>query len=119
METLSSSIDSSSPEFKQNSEYHKGLASELNQRLARVREGGGEKYRRRQEDQGKLFVRERIERLLDPNSPFLEFSALAAADLYDNEGKASASSGSTSASASDGASVAPGAGIAMRDGVSF
>src|SRR5215208_2538468 len=86
METLSSSIDSSSPEFKQNAEHHKKLASELKDRLARVREGGGEKYRKRQEEQGKLFVRERIERLLDPGSPFLELSALAATDLYDNEG---------------------------------
>src|SRR5512134_2480759 len=86
METLSSSIDSSSPDFQQNSQYHKSLADELKQRLAKVREGGGEKYRKRQEAQGKLFVRERIERLLDPNSPFLELSALAATDLYDNEG---------------------------------
>jgi 3-methylcrotonyl-CoA carboxylase beta subunit len=111
METLSSSINASSSDFKQNSEHHRALANELKQRLAKVREGGGEKYRKRQEEQGKLFVRERIERLLDPNSPFLEFSALAATDLYDNEGKASASSGRTSASASDGESVAPGAGI--------
>ena len=86
MEILSSSIEPSSPEFKQNSEHHKGLADELKERLARVREGGGEKYRKRQEEQGKLFVRERIERLLDPGSPFLELSALAATDLYDNEG---------------------------------
>src|SRR5574339_120433 len=86
MEILSSSIDTSSPEFKQNTEHHKRLANELKERLARVREGGGEKYRRRQEEQGKLFVRERIERLLDPGSPFLELSALAATDLYDNEG---------------------------------
>src|SRR4030095_13874065 len=86
METLSTSIDTSSSEFKQNSEHHKYLAKELKERLARVREGGGEKYRKRQEEQGKLFVRERIERLLDPNSPFLEFSPLAAYDLYDNEG---------------------------------
>ncbi len=86
METLSSSIDSTSPEFKQNAEHHRALAHELKQRLVKVREGGGEKYRKRQEEQGKLFVRERIERLLDPNSPFLEFSTLAATDLYDNEG---------------------------------
>jgi 3-methylcrotonyl-CoA carboxylase beta subunit len=85
METLSSSIDSSSPEFKQNADHHRTLANELKQRLARVREGGGEKYRKRQEEQGKLFVRERIERLLDPGSPFLELSALAANDLYDSE----------------------------------
>src|SRR5512147_906471 len=86
MEILSSSIDTSSPEFKQNSQYHKQLANDLKERLAKVREGGGEKYRKRQEEQGKLFVRERIERLLDSGSPFLELSALAATDLYDNEG---------------------------------
>jgi acetyl-CoA carboxylase carboxyltransferase component len=86
MEILSSSIDTSSPDFQQNSEHHKKLANELKDRLARVREGGGEKYRKRQEEQGKLFVRERIDRLLDPNSPFLELSALAATDLYENEG---------------------------------
>src|SRR5215216_2272306 len=86
MEIISSSIDTSSPDFKQNAEHHKQLANELRERLARVREGGGEKYRKRQEEQGKLFVRERIERLLDPGSPFLELSTLAAYDLYDNEG---------------------------------
>jgi 3-methylcrotonyl-CoA carboxylase beta subunit len=86
MEILSSSIDSSSPEFQQNSEHHHSLANELKDRLARVREGGGEKYRKRQEEQGKLFVRERIERLLDPGSPFLELSTLAAWDMYDGEG---------------------------------
>ena len=84
METLSSSIALSSPEFKQNYEHHKRLADELKERLRRVREGGGEKYRRRQEEQGKLFVRERIDRLLDPGSPFLELSALAAWDLYED-----------------------------------
>ena len=85
MEILSSSINSASTEFKTNSEHHRGLANELRERLAFVRQGGGEKYRKRQEEQGKLFVRERIERLLDPGSPFLEFSPLAATDLYDNE----------------------------------
>ena len=86
MEILVSSVDSSSPDFQQNSQHHRNLASKLKDRLARVREGGGEKYRRRQEEQGKLFVRERIERLLDPGSPFLELSALAADGLYEKEG---------------------------------
>jgi 3-methylcrotonyl-CoA carboxylase beta subunit len=86
MEALSSSLDAGSPEFKVNSKYQRALAKELKERLARVREGGGEKYRKRQEEQGKLFVRERIDRLLDPGSPFLELSPLAAWDLYDNEG---------------------------------
>src|SRR5512135_2125680 len=85
METLSSSIDLSSPEFQQNAQHHKQLAKQLKERLAKVREGGGEKYRKRQEEQGKLFVRERIDRLLDPGAPFLELSALAAYDLYDGD----------------------------------
>ena len=82
METLSSALDPQSPEFKANAEHNRALASELKKRLALVREGGGEKYRKRHEEQGKLFVRERIERLLDPGAPFLELSALAAWNMY-------------------------------------
>jgi len=50
-----------------------------------MRQGGGEKYRQRHESLGKLFVRERIERLLDPGSPFLELSPLAAWGMYDDQ----------------------------------
>ncbi|MBI3161483.1 MAG: methylcrotonoyl-CoA carboxylase [Chloroflexi bacterium] len=85
METLSSALDPQSPEFKANTEHNRALARELKKRLAHAREGGGEKYRKRHEEQGKLFVRERIERLLDPGAPFLELSALAAINLYNNE----------------------------------
>src|SRR5690349_151096 len=85
MEILSSSIDTSSPDFQQNSEHHKKLANELKDRLGRVREGGGEKYRKRQEEQGKMSVRERIERWLDPGAPFLELSPLAATNMYNDE----------------------------------
>ena len=98
METLSTSINSSSSDFQQNSKHHRALADTLRQRLTLVQEGGGQKYRKRQEDQGKLFVRDRIERLLDPNSPFLEFSALAAWDMYEDQ-------------ASGDSQAAPGAGI--------
>ncbi|MGE5775779.1 MAG: carboxyl transferase domain-containing protein, partial [Chloroflexota bacterium] len=82
MEILQTNINPDSDDFHQNSQHHKQLANELKERLAHVREGGGEKYRKRHEGQGKLFVRERIDRLLDPGSPFLELSALAAYDLY-------------------------------------
>jgi acetyl-CoA carboxylase carboxyltransferase component len=85
MEILPTSLDPQSAEFLANAEYHRALAADLRQRLALVRQGGGEKYRRRHEEQGKLFVRERIERLLDPGSPFLELSALAADGLYGGE----------------------------------
>jgi len=86
MEIIQTNLTPDSEDFQQNSQHHRQLANELKERLARVREGGGEKYRKRQEEQGKLFVRDRIDRLLDPGSPFLELSALAAWDLYDNEG---------------------------------
>ena len=54
----------------------------------RSRQGGGARYLERHRAQGKLPVRERIDRLLDPGSPFLELSPLAAWDLYDNEAPA-------------------------------
>jgi len=85
MDILHSQISTQSAEFLANAEHHRALAADLRQRLELVRQGGGEKYRRRQEEQGKLFVRERIERLLDPGSPFLELSALAADGMYGNE----------------------------------
>lgn len=85
METLSSAVNSQSQEYKTNAEHNRALAKELKERLKIVHEGGGEKYRKRHEEQGKLFVRERIERLLDVNSPFLECSALAAYKLYDDD----------------------------------
>lgn len=86
METLPTGVDAASAEFQVNDRHHRALAAELKERLAQVRQGGGGKYRKRHEAQGKLFVRERIERLLDPGAPFLELSALAAWDLYHREG---------------------------------
>ncbi|HEV8320921.1 MAG TPA: carboxyl transferase domain-containing protein [Myxococcota bacterium] len=61
-----------------------GLVAELRARLARAREGGGAKYVERHRARGKLFVRDRIERLLDPGTPFLELSPLAANGLYED-----------------------------------
>jgi 3-methylcrotonyl-CoA carboxylase beta subunit len=60
------------------------LAAELRERLAAVRRGGDERARARHVERGKLLVRERVDRLLDPGSPFLELSPLAAYDLYDD-----------------------------------
>jgi 3-methylcrotonyl-CoA carboxylase beta subunit/propionyl-CoA carboxylase len=82
METLQSHISPNSAEFLANAAHQRALAEELRQRLELVRQGGGEKYRAHHEEQGKLFVRERIERLLDPGSPFLELSPLAAWEMY-------------------------------------
>jgi 3-methylcrotonyl-CoA carboxylase beta subunit len=60
------------------------LSAELRERLATVREGGGEAARERHTKRGKLLPRERVDRLLDPGSPFLELSPLAAYELYDD-----------------------------------
>jgi 3-methylcrotonyl-CoA carboxylase beta subunit/propionyl-CoA carboxylase len=64
------------------------LVGELRGRLDRVREGGGAKYIERHRAQGKLAVRDRIARLLDAGSPFLELSPLAAYEMYDGEAPA-------------------------------
>ncbi len=85
METLETSISPDDPQFLANKKHNLSLVHILRERLAIIRAGSGEKYRRRQEEQGKLFVRDRIERLLDPGSPFLELSPLAAFDMYDLE----------------------------------
>src|SRR5690606_2215507 len=82
MQPIQSNINPRSDEFKRNAEHNRALAAELRERLAEVRAGGGEKYRQRHEEQGKLFVRDRIDKLLDPGSPFLELAPLAAWDLY-------------------------------------
>ena len=62
-----------------------GLVAELRERSAKVRQGGGPAVVEKHLKRGKLFVRDRIERLLDPDTPFLEFSTLATWDMYDND----------------------------------
>ena len=85
MDVLDSQIDPHDAQFIANAEHNRTLAATLRERLAAVRQGGGEKYRQRQTEQGKLFVRERIDRLLDSGSAFLELSALAAYGLYEGD----------------------------------
>jgi len=68
-----------------NREGHLELIAELEQRLARVRAGGGERARERHVGRGKLLVRDRVERLCDPGAPFLELSPLAAEEMYDGD----------------------------------
>ena len=58
------------------------LVDDLRARLARVRQGGSDSARRKHTDRGKLLVRDRVDRLLDPGSPFLELAPLAAYGMY-------------------------------------
>jgi 3-methylcrotonyl-CoA carboxylase beta subunit/propionyl-CoA carboxylase len=88
MRPLASQIRPSSPEFAANRARMQTLVDDLHARLAQVREGGGAKAVERHRAQGKLPVRERLTRLLDPDSPFLELSPLAAWEMYDGEAPA-------------------------------
>ncbi len=85
MPVIHSHVDPSSTDFKENAAVNRALAAELRERLALVQEGGREKARARHESRGKLFVRERIEHLLDPGSAWLEIGALAAWEVYDED----------------------------------
>lgn len=80
---LNTKIDSKSEEFQSNATRMRDLVDELNGRIARVLKGGDEDSRRKHTDRGKLLARERISALCDPGTTFLEFSHLAAEDLYD------------------------------------
>src|SRR5438034_9045021 len=88
MVVLDTRVDPSDPVFQANRTRMQQLVAELAERTARAREGGGAKYLQRQRDQGKLPARERIDRLLDAGSPFLELSPLAANGMYDDEAPA-------------------------------
>jgi 3-methylcrotonyl-CoA carboxylase beta subunit/propionyl-CoA carboxylase len=88
MRTLPTHIVPSDATFQSNRARMQELVDDLRARLKRVRDGGGPKYLERHRQQGKLPVRERIARLLDPSSPFLELSPLAALDEYDNDAPA-------------------------------
>jgi 3-methylcrotonyl-CoA carboxylase beta subunit len=71
-----------------NAAAHAELAADLAGQLQRVALGGGERARQRHVERGKLLPRERVDALLDPGSPFLELSPLAAHGLYDGEAPA-------------------------------
>src|SRR5215210_1217419 len=88
MEPLETHLDTTSDDFKANAARLQGLVDELNQRMSAARQGGGEKYLARHIAQGKLPPRDRIAALLDPDTPFLELSPLAAYGMYDDEAPA-------------------------------
>jgi acetyl-CoA carboxylase carboxyltransferase component len=82
---LTSRIDPSSAEFTANREHNLGLVRDLRDRLERVKQGGGPEAVRRHLARGKLLARDRIECLVDPGTPFLELSSLAANGMYDDQ----------------------------------
>jgi len=85
MTVLTTSLDTRSEAFAANAAAMRAFVADLREKLAAIREGGGEEARRRHLSRGKLLPRERVRALLDPGSPFLELSQLAAYGMYDGE----------------------------------
>ena len=83
MSILRSQLQTQSAEFKENAAHHRKLASELESRINQVRQGVDPEIRKKHESRGKLFVRDRIQKLIDPGSELLELSPLAAWDMYE------------------------------------
>ena len=84
MAVLTSSVDTASAEFAANAGRMRALAAELKARRAEAALGGNEKTRQRHVGRGKLLPRDRVMNLIDPGSPFLELSPLAANNMYDD-----------------------------------
>jgi 3-methylcrotonyl-CoA carboxylase beta subunit len=85
MTVLTTSLDTRSEAFAANAAAMRAFVADLREKVAAIREGGGEEARRRHLSRGKLLPRERVRALLDPGSPFLELSQLAAYGMYDGE----------------------------------
>ncbi len=84
MSILQTRINPRDETFLTNREHMQAQVDDLREQVARVRQGGGEKAQQRHTSRGKLLPRERLNALLDPGSPFLELSQLAAHEVYDD-----------------------------------
>ncbi|MET0517639.1 MAG: carboxyl transferase domain-containing protein, partial [Burkholderiaceae bacterium] len=96
MAVLTTKLNARSADFKSNAQAMRGLLDDLNARLAKIAEGGGEAARAKHVSRGKLLPRERVEMLLDPGTPFLEIAPLAGLNMYKEK---------------DGRDAAPGGGM--------
>jgi 3-methylcrotonyl-CoA carboxylase beta subunit len=85
MAVIKTQIDNTGQEFAANDAHLRELVADLQTHLDRVELGGGEKARAKHVKRGKMLPRERISRLIDPGTPFLEFSPLAALGMYDDK----------------------------------
>ncbi|HLI49674.1 MAG TPA: carboxyl transferase domain-containing protein [Chthonomonas sp.] len=85
MQRLLTQIQTQSAEFQANRAHNQALVAQLREALERVKQGGGAEAVAKHRARGKMTARERIEALLDPNTPFLELSPLAAWEMYGGE----------------------------------
>jgi 3-methylcrotonyl-CoA carboxylase beta subunit len=83
--TIKTRLDRESPAFQSNAAHHRALVDELRVEVARTSEGGGAQAQQKHSARGKLLPRDRVRALLDPGTPFLELSQLAAHGMYDGD----------------------------------
>jgi acetyl-CoA carboxylase carboxyltransferase component len=83
MDRLPTRVNKADPDYSARREHNLALIETLRERLDIVSNGGGEKYVARHRSRDKMLARERIERIIDPGTAFLELSPLAAYELYD------------------------------------
>ena len=84
MAKIGTAIDKTAAEFRANAQAMQAIVGELQNKRAEAASGGPARARERHVARGKLLPRARVERLLDPGSPFLELSPLAANGMYDD-----------------------------------
>ncbi|PLW81015.1 methylcrotonoyl-CoA carboxylase [Kineobactrum sediminis] len=85
MTVLQSNLNPRDEAFQNNSDHMQAQVDDLGRLVAKIREGGGEKAQQRHLSRGKLLPRDRLQAVLDPGSPFLELSQLAAYKVYDDD----------------------------------
>ena len=82
MDVIDSLIDTSSSDFKENLKHYKKLVDDLKEKITIAQEGGGEEKIKLHKSRNKMLARERIDALLDPDTPFMEFNTLGAYGMY-------------------------------------
>jgi 3-methylcrotonyl-CoA carboxylase beta subunit len=85
MAIIQSQVDTKGKDFAANDAHMRELVADLQKHLDQVEQGGGEKARQKHSKRGKMLPRERVKQLVDPGSPFLELSPMAAHDMYDGK----------------------------------
>src|ERR1043165_8417171 len=85
MPVLASKLNPRTEDFKANAAAMRALVDDLNAKLAKIAQGGDDGPRAKHLARGKLLPRDRVEMLLDPDTPFLEVAPLAALDMYKND----------------------------------
>ena len=85
MDVIESNIDTSSKDYKEYFKHYGLLVKDLKDKIAIAGKGGGDERIKLHKKRNKMLARERIDALIDPDTPFMEFNTLAAFDMYKNK----------------------------------